>query len=152
MRKTLSLLLAICFFIAPVFSQSNDTLPSETGIVYFYRVEEVNALDSRRVTVKVEGRDFLKMSESRFIGFRFTPGRYGLRMRQRQSEMLLTVEAGRRYFVRVSQTVAGFGFNQSLTLMPEEQAIYQMRDMRPLDDRNILDRSREIIRERPTNP
>lgn len=63
--------------------------------------------------------------------------------------MLLNVEPGKKYFVRVSQTVAGFGFNQSLTLMPEDQAIYQMRDMKPLEDKNIKDKSREVIRVKP---
>jgi len=73
-------------------------------------------------------------------------------MRQKQSEILLTIESGRRYFVRVSQTVAGFGFNQSLTVIPEEQAVYQMRDMKALEDKNIKDKSKEILRDKPSGP
>src|SRR5688572_22620945 len=84
--------------------------------VYFYRVEEANRLDSRKATVKMEGKEIFSMPEDTYIGLRLPPGKYGIRMRQKQSEMLLTLESGKRYFVRVSQTVAGFGFNQSLTL------------------------------------
>lgn len=151
MRRMILCFLLISSLIVPIVAQSPTSSPSEMAIVCFYRVEEVNALDSRKAGVKLEGKELLQMPENNFVGFRFAPGKYGLRMRQKQSEILLSLEAGKRYFVRVSQTVAGFGFNQSLTLMPEEQAIYQMRDMKPLEDKNIKDKSREVIRDKPAS-
>ncbi len=143
--KIILCLILIVSWVLPLASQSAEGI----GTVYFYRVEEVNKLDSRKVSVKIEGKELLSIPEDNFIGFRLSAGKYGLRMRQKQSEMLLNVEPGKKYFVRVSQTVAGFGFNQSLTLMPEDQAIYQMRDMKPLEDKNIKDKSREVIRVKP---
>jgi len=148
MKKLISCFLLMGFLSIPIINGSQD----EMGSVFFYRVEEVNKLDSRKVAVKLEGKELISMPEDNFIGFRLSPGNYGLRMRQKQSEILLKVEPGRRYFIRVSQTVAGFGFNQSLTLMPEEQAIYQMRDMKPLEDKNIKDKSKEVIRDKPSHP
>ncbi len=124
-------------------------VPQDTGLVYFYRVEEVNKLDSRKVEVKLEGKGLLSMPEDNFIAFRLPAGKYGLRMRQKQSELLLTVEPGQTHYVRVSQTVAGFGFNQSLTLMPPEQAAYQMRAMKPLEDKNIKNKILEVVRTKP---
>lgn len=122
---------------------------SDVATVYFYRVEEVDKLDSHKVTVKMDGKDLLAMPEQNFIGISLPTGSYGLKMRQKQSEMLLKVEAGKRYFVRVSQTVVGFEFRQELSLMPEDQAIYQMRDMKPLEDKNMKDKSKVLTRDRP---
>ncbi len=148
MIRLVSHLLLICLMGILSTSGSQD----EMGSVFFYRVEEVNKLDSRKVAVKLEGKELLSIPEDNFIGFRLSAGKYGLRMRQKQSEMLLTVEAGKSYFVRVSQTVAGFGFNQSLSMMQEEQAVYQMRDMKPLEDKNIKNRTLEVVREKPSMP
>lgn len=122
---------------------------TEPATVYFYRVEEVGKLDSRKVEVKLEGKGLLSMPEENYIAFKLPPDKYGLRMRQKQSELLLTVEAGKTYYVRVSQTVAGFGFNQSMMLMQPEQAVYQMRNMKPLEDKNIKNKTLEVVKEKP---
>ncbi|MFN0277689.1 MAG: DUF2846 domain-containing protein [Pyrinomonadaceae bacterium] len=152
MQRIILCFLFTIFLIVPVVAQSSTPTPPEMATVYFYRVEEVNALASRKVEVKLEGKELLKMPEDNFVGFRFTPGKYGLRMRQKQSEILLSVEAGKRYFVRVSQKTAGYFLDQSLALIPEEQAIYQMRDMKVLEGKNIKDTSKEVIKEKPTSP
>jgi len=106
-------------------------------------------LDSRKIPVKIENEKLLMMPEKYFIGFRVPAGKYGVKMRQNRTEFLLSVVPGQTYFVRVSQVLAGIGFNQSLTVMPAEQAIYQMRDMKPLSDNNIKLRKWEILREKP---
>jgi hypothetical protein len=147
--------LTICFLagslIAPVGAQTSSLAPSEMAIVYFYRVKEANAQDSRKAGVKLEGKELLKMPENNFVGFRFAPGKYGLRMGQKQPEISLSVKPGKRYFVRVIQALNGFGLYQSLTLMPEGPAIYQMRDMKPLEDKNIKDKSREVNKDKPVS-
>lgn len=135
-------------FLIALFALTPAQQP-EPATVYFYRVEEVGKLDSRKVAVKMEGRDLLSMPEDNYVGFRLAPGKYGLRMRQKQSEMLLVAEAGKRYYIRVSQTAAGFGFNQTLTVIPEDQAVYQMREMKPLEDKNIKDKTRVRITAMP---
>jgi hypothetical protein len=121
----------------------------DKATVYFYRLEEVGKLDSRKVEVKLEGKGLLSMPEENFIAFKLPTGKHGLKMRQKQSEILLTVEAGKTYYVRVSQKTAGFGMDQNLTLMQPEQAIYQMRDMKPLEDKNIKDKSLEAVKIKP---
>ena len=89
------------------------------------------------------------MPQHRFIGLRLAPGKYGLMLRQKQSEMLLTVESGKTYFVRVSEKAAGFGFNQSLTEISEDQAIYQMRDIPLLEDSKIRDKTADFVTDKP---
>ena len=122
---------------------------SDLATVYFYRVKEVNGLDNRNTKVKIEGKETFRMPQHRFIGLRLAPGKYGLMLRQKQSEMLLTVESGKTYFIRVSEKLAGFGFNQSLTEMPEEQAIYQMRDIPILEDSKIRDKIADFVKDKP---
>jgi hypothetical protein len=152
MFKTIAILLMIGALNSLLYGQAADSTPKTFGEVYFYRVEEVNKLDSRKVEVKIDGKALLLMPEDSYIGFKLVPGKYGLRMRQKQSEILLTVEGGKRVFIRVSQTVAGFLFNQSLTIMPEEQAIFQMRDMKPLEDKNIKDGTKGAVKVKPILP
>jgi hypothetical protein len=124
---------------------------SEPATVYFYRVEEANKLDSRKVGVRFgdSEKKSLDFPEDNFVGVLLPPGKYGVRMSQKRSEILLNVEAGKRYFVRVSQTPEGFGHTQSLTIVPEEQARFQMRDMKPLEAKNVKDKTLKVVREQP---
>jgi hypothetical protein len=130
-------------------ARSQELNAAQYGTVYFYRVEEVGRLDSRATTVNLEGKKFFGMPESRYVGFLMPPGKYGLKQRQKQSEFQLTVEAGKTVYVRVSQTGAGFGYNQAIILMQPEQALYQMRDMKPLDKSNIKIGTFQVLREMP---
>ncbi len=92
-RLTLTILL-VCFSLAAQTSPDKAT-------VYFYCIEEVNALDSRATKVKIDGKPFFDIKEKRFIAFQMPPGKYILRQRQKQSEFLLNVEAGKTYYVSV---------------------------------------------------
>lgn len=140
------------FNLAQSNTDSNKELDkpkSDLATVYFYRVKEVNGLDNRNTKVKIEGKEIFKMPQHRFIGLRLTPGKYGLVLRQKQSEMLLTVESGKTYFIRVSEKAAGFGFNQSLTEIVEDQAIYQMRDLPLLEYSKIQDKTADLVKNKP---
>lgn len=139
----LSVLLIFCSI------EINAQTDTDKATVYFYRVEEVSKLDSRKVKVQLGGKHFIDMPEDNFIGVRLAPGKYELKMRQKQSEMLLQVEAGKTYYVRVSQVIAGFGFNQMIYMMQPEQAVFQMRDMKALEDKNIKDKSQEFVKSKP---
>lgn len=146
--------LAITFMLIILLTVFQNAVMTQTetenkAIVYLYRVEEANKLDSRKVKVKLNGKDILEMPEDNFIGLKLVPGKYELKMRQKQSETLLIVEAGKTYYVRVSQTIAGYGFNQAIYIMQPEQAVYQMRNMKPLEDKNLKDKSQIFIREKP---
>jgi len=138
--------LALVFLL---FALSHVPQTTDQATVYIYRVEEASKLDSRKVKVKLNDKPLLEMPEDSFIALRLPSGEYGLRLRQKQSETLLKVEAGKTYYVRVSQVPAGFGFNQSIHLMPPEQATFQMREMRPLEDKNIKNKTVEVVKDRP---
>lgn len=89
------------------------------------------------------------MKQYKWIGMRLAPGKYVISMRQKQAEMLLKVEAGKTYFIRVSEKAGGVGFNQSLTIMDEEQAVFQMRDLSTLESKKIFIKTEDIITEKP---
>lgn len=125
--------------------QENDGLAT----IYFYRVKEVSGIDNKNTGVNLNDREIFKMPQSRFIGIKLKAGNYKIKMRQKQSEILLEVEAGKTYFVRVSETVAGFGYNNSLMEMSEKLAVFQMRELPLLEDSKIKASDLVLVKEKP---
>lgn len=113
--------------------QSTDT----KATVYFYRVRESNAMRKGQTGVTVDKIRLIQMPKATFAGFQFPPGKYELTMGHRETDLLLNAEAGKQYFFRVSNTAAGFSQLQVLTQVPEEQAVHQMRDLAPLEAKNV---------------
>lgn len=121
----------------------------DAATVYLYRVEEANKIDSRKTKVYLNDKPLLDMPESEFVGFKLLPGQYVVRMKNKATETPLNLEAGKVYFVRVSETAAGMGYRRDLFIMNGEQATLQMRNMKPLQDKNIKDKALEVVKEKP---
>ncbi len=121
------------------------------GVVYFYRLEEAGKIDSGKPKVYLNDKHLLNVPESEYVGFRLPAGKHILRMKPKASEILLTIEADKIYYVRVSETAAGFGFRKELLITSEEQAVFQMRDMKPIQDKNLIDKSLEVIKTKKTH-
>jgi hypothetical protein len=140
--KTLLGLFLLLIFCCSVYSQS-------TATVYFYRVKEVNRFSNKNVRVHINKKEAFQMPQGHFIAVTLKAGDYELKMEKKQSEMLLSVESGKRYFVRVSQTVSGYFYTESLTETAEKQAIYQMRDLPILEDKKLKNKDLIFVKEKP---
>jgi hypothetical protein len=121
----------------------------EFATVYFYRVKEVSGIDNKNTGINIDDKEIFKMPQNRFLGVKIKAGNHRIKMRQKQSEMLLEVEAGKTYFIRVSETVAGFGYNDSLNEIAAKQAIFQMRDLSVLEDSKIKANEFSYLKEKP---
>jgi hypothetical protein len=117
----------------------------ETATVYFYRVEEAPKLDSGKPKVYVDDRHAFSMPESEYVALSLKPGEYVFRMQSKASATPLKVEAGKTYFIRVSEVVA-HGYQRNLFVTPEEQARLHMKSLKPLEAKNVKDKSLTIIR------
>jgi hypothetical protein len=127
---------------------SHAVAQNETGTVWIYRVEEARKFEGRNATVYLNGKKILSMSESTFIGLRLPVGEYVLGMKNKGSEIPFTVEAGKVYYFRASQT-ADLGFSQHLYQVEEKQALHHMRDFKPLKAKNVKDKSLALATEKP---
>lgn len=140
----MKLLLAALLTLAPLAGRQ----PPETGVVYLYRVEEAPKLDSGKPKVWIDDRPALLMPESEFIGFKLSAGRHVFRMQNKGTVTPLTIEAGKTYFIRVSEVVAS-GYLRNLFITPSEQAGEQMKGLKPLEDKNIKDKSLSAVKALP---
>ena len=123
---------------------------TQTADVYFYRVKEVHGIDNRYQKIYLGDKDFFEMKQFSWIGFKFKAGTYELRTKKKNTETLFKVEEGKTYFIRISQTVAGFFFSEKIEILTDpEQAIYQMRELNLLDTKKIKNKSFETILEKP---
>lgn len=147
MKKALTLALLALAFAAP-----SSTQTEQTATVYIYRLEEANKVDSRKAKVFVNEKPAFDMPESEFIGVRLPPGRHVFKMKNKSTETPLELKASEIYYLRASETPAGFGYRRDLFVMQAEQAIYQMRDLKPLQEKNVKDKSVAVTRERQAVP
>jgi hypothetical protein len=143
MKYLLSIIFLLVFSFA-AFGQVSD------ATVYFYRLKEVSGLDNRNVKVHINQETAFLMTQGHFIGLKMPPGKYELKMSKNQSEMLLKVESEKTYFVRVSQTTAGYFFNESLTEIKDELALFQINKLTVLGDGKLKSKKYEFIKEKPT--
>jgi|SRR5579885_2514271 len=152
MRALRISLLAILLLLAPLAFNVHPQ-DQQYGTIYFYRVHERDALamGGKSAYVYLDDKKILSMTEERFVGVRLQPGHYVIKLKTKATETPITVEAGKMYFFRVSKT-AQSTYIHDLIKTDDEQAIYQIRDLKPLEDKNISEKSLQITRDKPDNP
>ena len=137
----------------PLLLLSVHVQAQETALVYFYRVEEAPRVVKNKPKLRIDGTVTALFPEREFIGLRLKPGRHVLTLGQPQSATALVVEAGRTYYVQVSYTPGGHGFNgllDQIFLRDEAQALLHFEQMkRPLEDKNIKRKDLEVVRTPP---
>ena len=112
----------------------------DKATVYFYRVEEANAMRKGETEITIDRVRLFEMPKGTYVGFQFLPSKYRLTMGHHEPDFLLNAEAGKRYFFRVSNTAKGFRPLQILSEVPEEQALRQMGGLKPLAKSDLKSR------------
>lgn len=122
----------------------------ETGTLYLYRVEEAPRIESQKVKVYLDNARAFDFPEQQCIAVRLPVGQYVVKMKGRASETPINLEAGGVYYLRVSRVSKGLsGFTESVHPMEPQQALHHMRDMRPLEDKNIKIKGLNVVRSLP---
>lgn len=122
--------------------------PTQHGTLYLYRVEEADKFNSGKPKVWIDDRLAVLMPESEFVGLKLAPGRYVVRMQNKATVTPVTVEPGGVYFLRVSE-VPAHGYQRNIFVTTSEQAFEQMRDLKPLADKNVKDKDLEVVKTKP---
>jgi hypothetical protein len=90
------------------------------------------------------------MPQYRYIGLKLKPGRYEIEMRKKKTgKTMIEVESGKTYFVRISQTAAGYFSNEDISEVASNQASFQIRDLKLLEDSKLEDTNLMWLKERP---
>ncbi|HYG09082.1 MAG TPA: DUF2846 domain-containing protein [Pyrinomonadaceae bacterium] len=144
------------FLVCLALSFSSQTPQPEKATVYFYRIEEAPRMVRNKPKLRINGKTAATFPEQEFIGVRLNPGRYVFTLGQPQSATALVVEAGKTYFVQVSYTPGGHGFNgllDQIFIREEPQATLHFEQIkRPLEDKNIKDRTLDVVKAKPASP
>jgi hypothetical protein len=147
---TLSTLFVLLTAATSVCGQ--DVGKAEYGTVYFYRTSEGASIDGRKTKVKLNGKHLISIGEQRFVGVKLPVGKHIIKQRKKNSEMQVNVHNGGVYYVKISQTFGTLSVRQDCVEVPAPVALFEMRDMKPLDEGNIKDKVFQIIKELPTAP
>jgi hypothetical protein len=140
------------FLLATLLLLAAQT-PDERATVYFYRTEEAPRAVRGKPKLRINGKEAATFPEREFIGVRLKPGRYVFTLGQPQSAKALEVEAGKTYYVQVSYTPGGHGFNgllDQIFIQDATQARLHFEQMkRPLEAKNVKDKDLETVRAKP---
>ncbi len=143
-------------FIA--YYNSSEYTQKYYGTVYLYRgVDTFNygtqiIVLNPEAVVFIDGKEFLRMPEKAFIGFRVPVGSYVLQMpwNQGRAREVLTVEPNGTYYLRVNQ-VAYPNAYQSISNSDEKTALDHIRQCSALSEKKIKLQLFEVIRQNPND-
>lgn len=122
--------------------------PQETATLWLYRLEEADKFNSGKPKVWVDDKLAVLMPESEYVGLKLPPGRHVVRMQNKATVTPLNLEAGKVYFLRVSEVPAG-GYQRNIYVTSAELALEHMRDLKPLEDKNVKSKDLEVVKTKP---
>jgi hypothetical protein len=128
------------------------------GTVYLFRGVDTTNYGNQIIVLNPEavvylnGREFLRMPERTFIGFKVPVGQYVLEMAglEHGARYVLTVAPNGTYYLRVEQHVYPFKF-QTISTYTEQGALEQIRPLFGLSEKKIKANPFESIRKNPND-
>lgn len=143
-------------FIA--YYNSSEYTQKYYGTVYLYRgVDTFNygtqiVVLNPEAVVFLDGKEFLRMPEKAFIGFKVPVGSYVLQMswNHGRASNVLSVEPNGTYYLRVTQMAYPTPF-QSISYSDEKTALDHIRQCYTLSEKKIHLQAFEMIRQNPND-
>lgn len=142
-------------FIA--YYNSTEFTQKYYGTVYLYRgVDTVNygpiVVLNPEAVVFLNGKEFLRMPEKTFIGFKVPAGSYVLQMAWDggRARNVVTVEPNGTYYLRVEQHAYPIAF-QTISYYDEKTALDHIRTCYRLSEKKIKLQAFEVIKQKPSD-
>jgi hypothetical protein len=122
-------------------AQTPNAVSPDKARVYVYRYKQLlgAAAEPRIYCDQVE---LVRMDNGRYFSILLPPGKHLFRSSNKQSGIEIDVKAGQTYYLRVDM-VSGFygGPHDQLVKADPEQAAYELKQLKPLGNDKIKDRS-----------
>jgi hypothetical protein len=149
--RTSKVLFAVVLFASlfamaeePASSAVDSSQSKATLYVYRYKQFVGKALSP---SVYCDEAELAHMVNGRYFAVKLDPGKHSFRSNDKQSGVDLDMKAGQSYFMRV-EIAAGFMKGHGrLVLMSGEQAAYEVKQLKPLDDDKVVDKARVSVAE-----
>jgi hypothetical protein len=144
--RILKVLFAVVLF-ASVFAIADDsTSPTvnasqSKATLYVYRYKQFvgKALSP---SVYCDEAELARMENGRYFTVKLDPGKHSFRSNDKQSGVDLDMKTGQSYFMRVEIATGFMKGHGRLILMAGEQAGYELKQLKPLDDNKVLDKAK----------
>ena len=106
--------------------------------MYFYRPRLYRG-SAVRIGIFVDGTLAVNLVNGRWASVQVAPGHHVVKPKDDQSGIEIDMEPGQSYYFRSGWGEAGFfhGAHKNLMLMMKEQAAYEIKQLKQLDDKDV---------------
>src|SRR5215475_12932836 len=154
--RTLKVLFAAVLF-ASVFAMAEEPASpaadasQSKATLYVYRYKQFvgKALSP---SVYCDEAELARMENGRYFAVKLDPGKHSFRSNDKQSGVDLDMKTGQSYFMRVEIATGFMKGHGRLVLMAPEQAGYELKKLKPLDDGKVVDKAKVSIAEVNLDP
>jgi hypothetical protein len=120
-----------------------DAAPADKATVYVYSYRHVRTLGRVAPPVYLDGKVLAKLDGARFFVARLEPGTHSLHLKdKKRGGIELDFKAGETYYVRMDMREGTTVGPAGLTLVPKENAEFDLKQMKPADKGDIKDKER----------
>jgi len=106
---------------------------------YFYRPRLYRG-SAVRIGIFVDGTMAVNLVNGRWTSIQLPAGHHVIKPKDDQSGIEIDMEPGQSYYVRSGWGEQGFfhGAHKNIMLMMKEQANYEIKQLKPLDDKDVV--------------
>jgi hypothetical protein len=120
-----------------------DTAHADKATVYVYSYRHVRTLGRVAPPVYLDGKVLAKLDGARFFVVRLEPGTHSFHLKdKKRGGIELDFKAGETYYVRMDMREGTTVGPAGLTLVPKENAEFDLKQMKPADKGDIKDKER----------
>lgn len=131
-----------------VVAESDETIAGETqAIVYVYRRKEFNTRNLQPSVYVDNDHEIARMDDGKFLIIKFEPGKHKVYVNKGFSGADIDMKAGRRYYFRVTYKPGFWKARGEMEYVPREQGIFEIANMKPLEEKWIKDKMRVLLKE-----
>lgn len=148
-RRAVAFAVALLFLVHPAYAHGSGrprqqvTTPADKATVYVYSYRHVRTLGRVAPPVYLDGKVLAKLDGARFFVVRLEPGTHSFHLKdKKRGGIELDFKAGETYYVRMDMREGTTVGPAGLTLVPKENAEFDLKQMKPADKGDIKDKER----------
>ena len=109
---------------------------NDKALVYVLRHREMNGALVKR-SVYCDEVEMAKIQNGRYFLAKIDPGQHVFRSTEKESGVVMNLEAGKKYYLRVEIVYGGGG---RMSLVAPEQGPYEVKKLKPIDADKIVNK------------
>ena len=144
-KNSIRILALILLSAFACFAQSADqTSLSGKAVVYFYSLSTSTTLGQIRKPVFLDDLELADIRPERYFIVLVEPGKHSFHLKKKKfGGIEMNFETGKTYYLRIDWRTGGIVAPAGITLVEAESGGYDIRQLRPVDEKNI--ENKEIV-------